>query len=236
MNKKERKYLIRKKFNLSIDSQTLIDYLVFKGITIGKGTIFHDPENIFVDIQRPWMVSIGEYCKITRGVIVLAHDYSRSVLRRKYNEIIGECKKTIIGNNVFIGMNSIILMGTQIGDNCIIGAGSVVSGKFEDNVVIAGNPAKVICTLDQYYARRKSKYIEEAKLYVREYYNKYNILPKKNEMSAFFPLFLERNEDAIKDIWTAWSGDEEEEIIQSFFDSSPMFKDYDDFVTAALHE
>ncbi len=50
----------------------------------------------------------------------------------------------IIGDNVFIGMNSIILKGTTIGNNCVIGAGSVVHGKFEDNCIIAGNPAKVI--------------------------------------------------------------------------------------------
>lgn len=49
-----------------------------------------------------------------------------------------------IGKNVFVGMNSLILKGTEIGDNCVVGAGSVVSGKFTDNVVIAGNPARVI--------------------------------------------------------------------------------------------
>ena len=49
-----------------------------------------------------------------------------------------------IGKNVFIGMNVLILKGTEIGDNCVVGAGAVVSGKFPDNTVIAGNPAKVI--------------------------------------------------------------------------------------------
>ncbi len=49
-----------------------------------------------------------------------------------------------IGENVFIGCNCIILKGSKIGNNCVIGAGSVVSGQFEDNCVIAGNPAKVI--------------------------------------------------------------------------------------------
>ena len=53
----------------------------------------------------------------------------------------------VIGKNVFIGMNSIILKGTKIGDNCVIGAGSVVHGEFPDNAVIAGNPAKVIKVL-----------------------------------------------------------------------------------------
>lgn len=49
-----------------------------------------------------------------------------------------------IGKNCFIGCNALILKGTYLGDNCVVGAGAVVSGKFEDNCVIAGNPAKVI--------------------------------------------------------------------------------------------
>ncbi len=55
-----------------------------------------------------------------------------------------ECKPVRIGNNVFIGCNCIILKGTTLGDNCIVGAGSVVHGTFPANSVIAGNPAKII--------------------------------------------------------------------------------------------
>ena len=58
-------------------------------------------------------------------------------------------KEVLIGKNVFIGCNSLILKGTIIGDNCIVGAGSVVSGKFPNNVIIAGNPAKVINTVKE---------------------------------------------------------------------------------------
>lgn len=53
-----------------------------------------------------------------------------------------------IGKNCFLGCNSIILKGTVLGDGCVVGAGAVVSGKFGDNCVIAGNPAKVIKRLD----------------------------------------------------------------------------------------
>lgn len=49
-----------------------------------------------------------------------------------------------IGNNCFIGCNSIILKGTVLGDNCVVGAGAIVAGKFDSDCVIAGNPAKVI--------------------------------------------------------------------------------------------
>ena len=49
-----------------------------------------------------------------------------------------------IGKNCFIGCNALILKGTQLGDGCVVGAGAVVSGKYEDNCVIAGNPAKIV--------------------------------------------------------------------------------------------
>lgn len=54
-----------------------------------------------------------------------------------------------IGKNCFIGCNTIILKGTELGNDCVVGAGAVVSGKFSPNSVIVGNPARVIKTLEQ---------------------------------------------------------------------------------------
>ena len=53
-------------------------------------------------------------------------------------------KEISIGKNCFIGCNSIILKGTVLGDGCVVGAGAVVTGCFEANSVIAGNPAKIV--------------------------------------------------------------------------------------------
>ena len=57
-------------------------------------------------------------------------------------------KPIVIGKNCFIGCNAIILKGTILGDGCVVGAGAVVCGMFPENSVIAGNPARVVRTLN----------------------------------------------------------------------------------------
>jgi len=95
-------------------------------------------------------IHIGDYTNIGGNVKILDHDFHPiEAEARKMNNMSMVVKKPIIiGENVFIGCNSIILKGTEIGDNSVIGAGSVVSGKFPANVVIAGNPARIIKRLD----------------------------------------------------------------------------------------
>lgn len=205
--------------------------LAIEGFDIGKGTIFYSPNTIIIDRERPWLLKIGEYCKITSGCIILTHDYSRSVLRRKYGEIIGEAGETIIGNNVFIGMNSIILMGSKIGNNTIIGAGSVVSGKYPDNVVIAGNPAKVIRTLEKHYEIRKSKTLNEACIYYNSYKKKYGEYPIETFKSPFFSLYSNRDYlDYENDPRFTCNGDNREEIIKDFKKIKPEFDSYTSFI------
>ena len=101
--------LKRKFFPNKFNSDNFKELLKLQGIKIGKGTYFFGSTNTVIDTQRPALLEIGEYCKITAGVKILTHDYSRSVLRMKYGDIVGEARKTIIKNNVFIGIDSIIL-------------------------------------------------------------------------------------------------------------------------------
>lgn len=219
-------------FKKQCDPYYFTRILQIEGLEIGSHTVFYDPLSQTIDRQRPWMLKIGDYCKITKGTVILCHDYSRSVLRRVCGEIIGEADETIIGDNVFIGMNSIILMGAHIGNNVIIGAGSVVSGKIPDNVVVAGNPAKVIRTLDQHLEIRKSKSKEEAKLYFSDFVKKYDREPTESEMGPFFPLFLKRSKEELvcAKINTNLNGDSQEDIIQCFVHGKSEFESYEEFI------
>lgn len=154
-------------------------------------------------------------------------------MRRVYGEWIGEGKETYIGDNCFIGMNSIILMGTHIGNNCIVGAGSVVHGTFPDNVVIAGNPAKIICTLQEHYEKRCKLTVDEAKQCATLYKERLKKEPRPKDMISFRFLFMPRSDEALKeyDIESFFcNGDEPEEVRTAFFKTQPFWSDFDEFL------
>ncbi len=215
-----------------ISNQEYIAHLHSLGISCGEHTKFFDITKVSIDVGRPWLLEIGDYCKITPDVTILTHDYSRSVLRRVYGDIVAEAKKTVIGDNVFIGMNSVILMGSKIGNNVIIGAGSVVSGEIPSDVVVAGNPARIIRTLDEHYKIRKERYINEAKENALCFKEKYGRYPTVKEMESFFPLYLKRDREELKkhNLFTKLSGDDEDEIIECWLKSEPIFDDYSEFL------
>ena len=166
-----------------------IKYLKKIGISIGSNCRIFDPKTNIIDIQNPYLLTIGENVKITSGVIILTHDYSWSVIANVKGEILGNVGYVNIGNNVFIGMNSIILKNTKIGDNVIIGAGSIVSGNIESNSVYAGNPAKKIMSIDEFYKKRKEQQMQDIKLILKTIKNKYNRLPTKEELREYFWMY-----------------------------------------------
>ena len=90
---------------------------------------------------------------LASDVRILAHDASTG-----YTGAHTKIGRVTIGNNVFIGADSIVLCNTKIGDYVIVGAGSVVTSNLPSNGVYAGNPAKYICSFGEY----KKKHMENA--------------------------------------------------------------------------
>ncbi len=115
-------------------------YLRLAGVKIGKNTMISLGAKI--DVHRG-SVFIGDNCLITHGCKILSHDGSMRLIN-PHDSGAGHVK---IGNNVFVGVNAIILRNVTIGDNCVIGAGSVVTEDVPECSLVLGNPARVIKTL-----------------------------------------------------------------------------------------
>lgn len=183
------KYIIKKiarkcVYGAAENSISYVAFLRKMGISIGEGTVFYDPTTTTVDTQNPKLLKIGNNVRITKGVTILTHDYSWAVLSGVYGECLGGIGEVIIGDNVFIGVNAVVLKGVKIGENVIIGAGSVVSNNCDSNSVYAGVPARKICSIEQFYQKKKerlnmdiheilknidSSSEEDLKRYLREY-------------------------------------------------------------------
>ncbi|BDU94261.1 acyltransferase [Clostridium perfringens] len=203
------------------------------GVKIGKHTVVYAPNHTFIDTNKKHMISIGDYCKITSGVTILSHDYSRSVASRVYGQFIGGTLPVNIGDNVFIGEHATILMGTNIGNNCIIGANSVVKGDFPDNVVIAGNPAKIICTLEEYYKKAKDNWVNDAKKCAETIFKLTGRKPTVEEMTdSYFELYLPHNKETIEKYEYMFnrSADDKDQIIEAFLNSEPLYNSFEDFL------
>lgn len=116
------------------------------------------------------------------------------MIANKYGKMLPGQRRTKIGSNVFIGLNSIVLSGAHIGDNVIIGAGSVVSGEVYADSVYAGNPARKIMTIEDYYHKCERNYLMGAKEYARTFERQNKRLPQIEEMGLYQPLFLTQPE------------------------------------------
>lgn len=117
-----------------------------KGYDIHQSTIME--RNISLDKIYPAGVHIGRNCLIGADVMILSHDHCRRSGQNidsldVTNPLLLD---TFIGDRCFIATRSLILPGVRIGNECIVGAGSVVTKNVPSNSIVAGNPAKVIRT------------------------------------------------------------------------------------------
>lgn len=135
---------------MRLRSEISTEDLIALGLTVGKN--FSRQEKTLIDQSHCWLITIGDDVTLAPRVHILAHDASTK-------KALGYTRIGVvnIGNNVFIGASSTILPGISIGNNVVIGANSVVSRDIPDDSVAIGNPAKVICTYDEFVSRKKKE-------------------------------------------------------------------------------
>ena len=223
-----RDYFRKVMYPHTYSSEAYVKYLKAQGVKIGSNCMFYSPTRTHVDTTRPFLIEIGNDVSITEGVTILAHDYSYSVLNKPYGVMPNPCYETHIGNNVFIGMNAIILNGADIGDNCIIGAGSVVSGKVSSNTVWGGVPAKQICTLEQFHNKRMEEFDTSAKTYAGKFRDAYGRFPDIKEMGVYISLFLPRTEENKK--YFEAINSRMKNVGENLFKAVPIYDGYEDFL------
>ena len=142
-------YLIRQIFNFK-------EFIIRKnyiknGANIGEGTYL--APNAYIDTHKPGKVTIGKNCYITRNVVILCHTDTKKGgpagiwTDKKKGREFGD---VTIGDNVFIGVNSVIMPGVKIGNNSIIGALSLVTADVPSGHIYAGIPAKFISKVEDH--------------------------------------------------------------------------------------
>lgn len=117
------------------------------GVVLGKGNFIAS----YFWGSEPYLITIGNNCQITSGVKLFTHG-GAGAAREQYPkfDVFG---KVTIGDNVYLGNNSLVMPGVTIGNNVLVAAGSVVTKSIPENVVVGGNPARFLCTIDDYIER-----------------------------------------------------------------------------------
>ena len=123
--------------------------LIQHGLVVGRDVQIHD--GVFLDPSHCFLITIKDRCVLAPFVRLIAHDASMF-------KFIGVTRigRITIESNCFIGDSTLVLPGVRIGPHSIVGAGSVVAKDIPPRSVAAGNPAKVICTLDDFLAKHSA--------------------------------------------------------------------------------
>ena len=151
------------------------------GMTVGKN--FGRLNGVILDPSHCWLIEIGDNVTLAPRVHILCHDASTKQFLN-YTKI----GRVTIGNNVFIGAESVVLPGVTIGSNVIIGANSTVTHDIPDNTVAVGSPAQILCSLEEYLQKERTR-MNIAPCYGEEYTLRQNVsmelrLKQKEELKG----------------------------------------------------
>lgn len=142
--------LFRSRLFMTSDPYHVANLWRKRGVSIGAGTCIYRDVVLSDDGQA---IQIGNNCVLT-GCVILTHDASTNrLLGLNYGEP-SLTQPVIIENECFISYRAIILMGVKIGQGSIVGAGAVVTRDVPPHSVVAGNPARVICTVEELVNKR----------------------------------------------------------------------------------
>lgn len=179
-----------KKFVYRLRGEYTTEELIEMGMTVGKN--FKRLNGVILDPSHCWLIEIGDNVTMAPRVHILCHDASTKQFL-EYTKI----GRVTIGNNVFIGAESVVLPRVNIGNNVIIGANSTVTHDVPDNSVVIGSPTRILCSLDEYLDKEKKR-MENSICYGEEYTLRKNVsmekrMQQKEELKGKIRYIYERN-------------------------------------------
>lgn len=125
------------------------EYARHIGVKIGK--------NCFISTRRwgtePYLITVGDNVQVTRDVAIHTHGGGQAI--RKEHPDFDVFGKVVINDWAYIGASSQIMPGVTIGEGALVAAGSIVTKSVPPHTVVGGNPARVICTTEEYYEKNK---------------------------------------------------------------------------------
>lgn len=225
-----------KRFWAKRSSRSFVSYLIENNIDIAESVIIQNPRSCKIDITRPSLVHIGENCFFNDQFTLLTHDFVSGTFIHCGMMFLNSSGRVVIGNNVHFGQNVMVLKGVSIGDNCFIGAGSIVTKDIPANSIAVGTPCKVIMTLDEYYKKRLVQSEEEAFEYAQSIQECFHRRPVPADFWEEFIWFVNGDEiDKYPEIPIKKQlGPSYEKYVSQH---KAKYKSFDDFLEAAgLHQ